>query len=225
MLMLLLFDVDGTLITEGDDCHLAAVLSAIEAVYRIAVPAADAVLPDSKTDLQIAREIIAARGCPPDLFWAGAGEFCAAAAAEYARTCPDLSGRVLDGIPGLLADLATRPGVRLGLLSGGICKIALTKLAAAGLAGFFSPVTGAFGCESDDRAALPPAALARAGYGALRTLIIGDTPRDITCAHTSRIRCVAVATGGYGASALHAADRIARSTAELRAALNAELAR
>ena len=67
----------------------------------------------------------------------------------------------------------------------------------------------------------------RAGDGARtrreRTLIIGDTPRDIACAHADGIRCVAVTTGRYDAGQLTAADQIAVDTAQLAAILNLEI--
>jgi phosphoglycolate phosphatase-like HAD superfamily hydrolase len=36
--------------------------------------------------------------------------------------------------------------------------------------------------------------------------VIGDTPRDIACAHADDLRCVAVTTGTYAASELSGAD-------------------
>jgi phosphoglycolate phosphatase-like HAD superfamily hydrolase len=38
-----------------------------------------------------------------------------------------------------------------------------------------------------------------------RTLIIGDTPKDIACAHAIGARCLAVATGHFTAEQLNAA--------------------
>jgi phosphoglycolate phosphatase-like HAD superfamily hydrolase len=74
---------------------------------------------------------------------------------------------------------------------------------------------------------LPPIARRRAGEAAglgsswprERTLVIGDTPRDIACAHADGVRCVAVTTGPHAEADLTAADWVARSSAELRAEL------
>jgi phosphoglycolate phosphatase-like HAD superfamily hydrolase len=49
-----------------------------------------------------------------------------------------------------------------------------------------------------------------------RTIVIGDTPRDIACARADGLRCVAVATGPFEADQLDGADAVARDAAELR---------
>ena len=61
----------------------------------------------------------------------------------------------------------------------------------------------------------------RAGtsYPRDRTILIGDTPRDIACARADGVRCVAVCTGPYGAAELTAADAVARDADELREAI------
>ncbi|MGZ4229123.1 MAG: HAD hydrolase-like protein [Solirubrobacteraceae bacterium] len=51
--------------------------------------------------------------------------------------------------------------------------------------------------------------------------MVGDTPRDIACAHADGLRCVAVATGPYGVDELSAADAVASDARELLAALQA----
>jgi phosphoglycolate phosphatase-like HAD superfamily hydrolase len=42
-----------------------------------------------------------------------------------------------------------------------------------------------------------------------RTVVIGDTPRDIACARADRVRVVAVATGPFAIEALADADAVA----------------
>lgn len=228
--VLLLFDIDGTLVEPGASrSHLAAVHAAIRDVYGMPDPAAAGIRASGKTDLRIAAEILAAGGYTHEHFRLHADRYCAAAAAQYETRCPtDLSGYVIDGIPALLAGLAARTDVRLGLLTGNIRKIALRKLDAAGLAGFFSPVVGSWGCDAEDRIQLAPIARARAGAGDVshpreRTMIIGDTPGDIACAHADRIRCAAVTTGRYTADQLTAADSIAHDATELSAIIALEL--
>jgi phosphoglycolate phosphatase-like HAD superfamily hydrolase len=54
--------------------------------------------------------------------------------------------------------------------------------------------------------------------------VIGDTPRDIACAHADGLRCLAVATGPIPASELRDADAVAADTGELRALLEQLLA-
>ena len=54
-------------------------------------------------------------------------------------------------------------------------------------------------------------------YTPERTLIIGDTPKDIACAHAIGARCLAVATGSFSASELEkaGADWVLGSLREL----------
>lgn len=228
--VLLLFDIDGTLVKpEASRSHLAAVHAAIRDVWGMPDPAAAGIRASGKTDLQIAAEILAAGGYTRAQFLDSASRYCAAAAACYETGCPaDLSGYVIDGITDLLDGLAARPGLRLGLLTGNIRQIALRKLAAAGLARYFTPAIGSWGCDAEDRSDLAPIARARAGDGGPphprdRTMIIGDTPADIACARADRIRCAAVATGRYTAAQLTAADYVAGDAAELDAILNLAL--
>ena len=67
---------------------------------------------------------------------------------------------------------------------------------------------------------LPAIARRRAGgdgepWPRERTLLIGDTPRDIACARADGVRVIAIATGPHGAGELTSADAVARDTREL----------
>ena len=73
---------------------------------------------------------------------------------------------------------------------------------------------------------LPGLARRRAGavghpWPVERTVVIGDTPRDILCARADGVRCAAVATGRYSVDELADADAVAPSLAELGPALEA----
>ena len=228
---LLLFDVDSTLITAGAcRAHISAVYGALRTVYGVPDPAAAGLRFSGMTDLGIAERILTALGYPGGHFRERSVNFCREAVRQHATLCPDdLTGYVIPGIPELLSGLRARQDVRLGLLTGGIREIALLKLARAGLAGYFTtPAVGAYGCDAEDRLALPPIARSRAGTDASphpqqRTRIIGDTPRDIACAHADGITCIAVTTGRYNASQLADADLIAHDTTQLGAILSHEL--
>jgi phosphoglycolate phosphatase-like HAD superfamily hydrolase len=50
-------------------------------------------------------------------------------------------------------------------------------------------------------------------------VVIGDTPRDIACAHADGVRCLAVATGPFSRDQLTGADAVLAGTPELREAL------
>jgi phosphoglycolate phosphatase-like HAD superfamily hydrolase len=133
--------------------------------------------------------------------------------ANYERLVPDdLSGFVAPGVPELLAALAARPGdFRLALVTGNLEPIAHLKLARAGIGSYFARGQGGFGSDAEEREALPAIARARAAdppWPRERTVVIGDTPRDIACARADRVRVAAVTTGHFGAEALAEADAV-----------------
>lgn len=229
--MLLLFDVDGTLVSGATEAHKDALHEALVAVHGIdpASLARPVVKPAGRTDPEIARLILLGAGVSAAQIDERADRLRERACRAYARLCPDdLSGTVLGGIPELLTSLRSRDDVKLGLLTGNYEPIARLKLARAGLGQFFAAGQGAFGSDSEDRAALPAIARRRAGepgrpYARTRTVVIGDTPRDIACARADEVGCIAVATGPHRADELSAADAVVADAAELRTALEALL--
>ena len=121
---------------------------------------------------------------------------------EYERLCPDdLSAKVAPGMVELLEELAARPDeFRLALVTGNLEPVARIKLAAAGIGHYFEPGQGGFGSDDEDRGRLPAIARGRASsppWSRERTVVIGDTPRDIHCARVDEVRVAAVATGPY----------------------------
>jgi phosphoglycolate phosphatase len=141
-----------------------------------------------------------------------------ACARVYAEICPpDLSSHVVPGMPPVLDWAAGRNGTTLGLVTGNFEPVGRLKLARAGLGPWFASAPGAFGSDSEDRAALPAIARRRAGHASrAETIVIGDTPRDVACAQADGVRCVAVTTGQYGPEELAGADALARDASELR---------
>ncbi|MGA2927070.1 MAG: haloacid dehalogenase-like hydrolase [Solirubrobacteraceae bacterium] len=231
--VLLLFDIDGTLVGGATDAHRAALDEALLEVHRIDPHkhAGRGLNPAGRSDGEIVRAILLDAGIAPERIDELAGEVRDCASQAYARLCPlDLTGFVLAGVPALLGELSARAGVKLGLVTGNYESIARLKLARAGLGKHFPSGQGAFGSDSEDRAALPKIARRRAGarghpYPCERTIVIGDTPLDIACARADGVRCVAVATGQYGAAELTGADAVAIDAAGLRDALVAALGR
>ena len=219
--MLLLFDVDGTLLLKATAAHAAAVHEALREVYGIGDLSAVRVEAAGRTDYEIGRAICLQLGISADRFDAGREDFRIACVAAYARLCPeDLSEFVAPGVTDVLEALARRDGTRLALLTGNLEPIARLKLARAGLGRFFEPGQGGFGSDHEDRTELPAIARRRAGhYPRAKTVVIGDTPRDIACARADGVRCIAVATGPYGPDDLADADVVLRSAHELLDAL------
>jgi len=134
-----------------------------------------------------------------------------ATAAEYERLCPrDLSACVAPGVAEALAALAREPErYRLALVTGNLEPVARRKLAAAGIGHHFAAGQGGFGSDAERRGELPAIARARAGgWPRERTVVIGDTPRDIACARVDGVRVIAVATEAYSAEELADADAV-----------------
>ena len=223
--MLLLFDIDGTLLLRAADAHRDAMFEALERVHGIETPDEHGIPVAGRTDPEIARAILLRAGIGAeriDALWPEVRESIVEA---YARLCPaDLREFVAPGVDELLDRLSRRDDVRLALLTGNLEPIGRLKIKRAGLGDFFPPGQGAFGSDDEDRAALPAIARARAGVGGSdhpreRTVVIGDTPRDIACARADGVRCIAVTTGRYGAAELTEADAVARDAGELEGAL------
>jgi phosphoglycolate phosphatase-like HAD superfamily hydrolase len=162
-----------------------------------------------RTDAAILRDLVTAAGGEDfDARWP---EVAAEALRAYEELCPpDLSDRVATGVPELLGALAARGDeFRLSLVTGNLEPIAHLKLGRAGIGHYFEAGQGGFGSDHASRAELPAIARARAGHWPReRTVVIGDTPRDIACARADDVRVVAVATGPFAIEALADADAV-----------------
>jgi phosphoglycolate phosphatase len=223
--VLLLFDIDGTLLSGATDAHARALHEAVQAVHGVDISRRPVTFsPAGRTDGEIARLLLLGAGVSAQRIDERADAVREASCRLYARLCPaDLSGTVLAGMPELLEWLSSIPGLRLSLLTGNFEPVARLKLSRAGLGRWFAAGQGAFGSDSEDRAALPAIARRRAGAGRSypreHTLVIGDTPRDIACARADGVRCAAVATGRFTVAELQDADIAVADARALRVAL------
>ena len=213
--VLLLFDIDGTLLLRASAQHAAALREALEVVYG-AVPNGR-VAAAGRTDTAIARDLAALAGVERERFDAGLEAFKAACARAFAARCPaTLDAHVAPGMRELLARLAARGDVRCSLVTGNYEAVARLKLERAGIGHHFAPGQGGFGSDAEYRNELPPIARARAGgYPREHTIVIGDTPLDIECARADGLRVFAVATGLYSADQLSDADAVVADAHEL----------
>jgi len=223
---LVLFDIDGTLLSGGpakDAFHLALV-----EVFGTAGPIQTWEF-SGKTDPQIARELLHEAGIQDAEIDAGLPKLWDRYLAEMERRLPDRPPRSLPGVPELLKALAGRGTVALALLTGNVAEGARLKLGAAGLGSWF-PV-GAFGSDRESRNDLPTIAVRRAWehwgfeFAARSVVVVGDTPRDVDCGQRHGARTVAVATGRFGEDALRetGADVVLPGLGETAAALEAIL--
>jgi phosphoglycolate phosphatase-like HAD superfamily hydrolase len=231
--VLLLFDIDGTLVSGATDAHRDAMHEALRVVHGID-PTRVMRRPlraAGRTDPEIARTILLDAGVSAERIDDRADDVREECCRAYARLCPqDLSDKVLPGVPELLTSLASRSDVTLALLTGNYECIARLKLARAGIGRRFPSGEGAYGSDDEDRAALPRIARRRAGplgspHPRDRTIVIGDTPRDIACARADGVRCIAVASGPFSEDELTGADCVAADTRGLGRLLDGELSR
>jgi phosphoglycolate phosphatase-like HAD superfamily hydrolase len=211
--MLYLFDIDGTLVDTGG-AGMAALNEATREIFGHEGPALDLA---GSTDLGIIA------GIHSHFEVEHTRESFDAYLEVYLKRLDwnlahgGFPGRVHDGVDELLAGLSAQPGSVVGLLTGNAAGGAAAKMRHFGLAGYFP--FGAYGCDHADRNRLGPIALERAAVHAGRsfspgeTWIIGDTPKDIACAHAIGARCLAVATGSYSAAQLaeFGADQVVES--------------
>ena len=230
--VLLLFDIDGTLLVGASRSHAEALLLALQDVYGVPGLSSDGVEAAGRTDLEIARLILLRHDVAAKRIDGGLMDVQHATVEHFAELCPaSLEPNLVPGIAPLLRSLAGRSGVILSLVTGNLEPVARLKLERAGLGALFDRRQGGFGSDSEDRTDLPAIARARAGddastpYPRERTLVIGDTPRDIACARADAVRCLAVTSGPFAAAELSAADGVARDARELGRLIDGELER
>jgi phosphoglycolate phosphatase-like HAD superfamily hydrolase len=204
----LLFDIDGTLLRVTGGVTRAAA-RAVSAVTGQSL-STEGVSFSGRTDPNIFRDLLRASGvAEPDLVL---DDVLAAYVEAAEETIRSGDVEILPGVRALLAALAERDDVILGLCTGNVEPVAYHKLRKADLDALFS--VGAFGSDHGDRAALPALALRRLEDWSGHTLspdqavIVGDTQKDIACARAAGSRVVAVCTGRYGRDDLqpHAPD-------------------
>lgn len=195
MFRLVLFDIDGTLIST-DGAGVKAFAQVCDEVF--ALPGATSNFTFAgRTDLALVREIFAANNIDPSE--ENVHKFQAAYLERLPALMPAESREPLPGVRQWLADLAAMdPAPELGLLTGNLQQGAEIKLSHYGLWDSFQ--WGAFGGESIDRNAVARVALAEgqkriAELSPEEVLVIGDTPRDIECARSIGAKVLAVATG------------------------------
>jgi phosphoglycolate phosphatase len=219
--VLLLFDIDGTLLLKASREHVLALHAALRRIHGLQELPTGKIEAAGRTDLAIARSILTLAGVSAEQIDDRARDVAMMACEEYQVLCPkDLTDRVAPGVPEVLETLAARDDVQLALLTGNLECVARLKLERAGLARYFERGQGAFGSDSEDRSDLSEIARRRAGdHPRERTVVIGDTPRDIACARADDVHCIAIATGPFRASDLHGADVVIDMAREIPAAL------
>ena len=198
---LILFDIDGTLIDSGGagtrslDLALKELFSIDNAFQGISMA--------GKTDTQIIKEGLLKHGISVN----GNIDAVITAYLKYLRKEINNDRKhVNPGIYNLLNTLSFMKDIGSGLLSGNLESGARIKLEPFKLNDYFP--TGAFGSDDEDRNNLLPVAVKRFEELFRRKIeidnciVVGDTPRDVECAHIYGAMCIGVATGPYSFDAL-----------------------
>ena len=201
---LVLFDIDGTLISDGGAAR-AAYHDALRDVYGYA---GDLVRYDfsGRTDPQITEMVLTDAGFSRAQIAERIDDLWRRYLAGLERNATRDRVRVLPGIHELLAVLASRTDVMLALLTGNVEQGARLKLGAANLNHYFP--FGAFGSDSGKREELPPIAVERAqrmnGHRFLKrdVVIIGDSIYDVRCGVPHEATTIAIASGKTAAEML-----------------------
>jgi|SRR5215510_14534596 len=203
-----LFDIDGTLIKTVRRGEYRALIHAMLVEIFGTCGRINEVDFAGKTDLAIYREALECEG-----FTIGQiRELLPVIEAATVEILGHLSStgevfQLCPGVRGLLEALSADPRFLPSLLTGNVEKLAEAKLRVAGIWHYFRG-RGAFGSDDEERDHLPAIASQRINDHlgiALppdRFIIVGDTPRDISCARHFGARAVAVASG------MHTVDQL-----------------
>ncbi len=206
---LVLFDIDGTLITSRG-AGRRAMRVAFERVFGTA-GGIDQYDLRGRTDTRIVHDVMGAEGWEPARVTERLDDFFEAYLGGLVAEIGDGQGVVtLPGVAAVVERLAGSSDVVLGLVTGNIEEGARIKLQPTGLWPRFR--VGAYGSDHMDRRRLPSLAARRAHallgreFPPAEVVVIGDTPHDVDCARACGAVAVAVATGQYPREAL-LADR------------------
>ena len=206
MRRLVLFDIDGTLITDQGAAR-QAFGSALERVfdYRGELSRYDF---SGRTDPQIAFMILRDAGWHDDDIDALLPQLWSLYLADLAKSATTDRVKTLPGIRTLLQALEAERHVTLALLTGNIEPGARLKLGGAQLNEYFP--FGAFGSDSAKREELPPIAVERASqidgyrFAGRDVVIIGDSIYDVRCGVPHDATTIAIASGKTSAERLRA---------------------
>jgi phosphoglycolate phosphatase len=205
---LLLFDIDGTLLLSGG-AGIRAMTRAFEEVFGVRDGFAGSDVA-GRTDRFILSNALISAGVPdtPEQHHLFREAYVPLLREEIVKPATGRYG-LMPGIQALLDHLRDQGSVHFALLTGNYEPAAYVKLGHFGIERFFG--WGAFGEESTERDELARIALRRAETRGLpaaareQSVVIGDTPHDVTCARAIGARVLAVATGNFSEEDLRAA--------------------
>ncbi|MGH2949095.1 MAG: HAD family hydrolase [Solirubrobacteraceae bacterium] len=203
---ILLFDIDGTLVSTGG-AGAVAWKRAFDELYGIPADIGeytDAGMTDPDVGARTFEAVLHRKPTPQEL-----AQVIQRRLEHLPEAVAESAGyKVLPGVPERLRQLS-RAGHLLGIITGNGDGAAHIKLARGDLNRWFT--FGAYAGAGVDRAGIVRQAVGRGeamlGCDVPNTeiYVIGDTPRDIEAAHAVHCTAIAVATGHYDAAALREA--------------------
>ncbi len=202
--MLILFDIDGTLIDSGE-AGTRSLNLAFKELFSIDNAFRDISMA-GKTDVQIMKEGLMRHGISID---GNLSLIIESYLKNLRREINNPWRHLKPGIKELLDRLSNLKEIHLGLLTGNLEEGARIKLEPFGINRYF--LTGAFGSDHEDRNCLLPIAIERfkrltgREYRPSQCIVVGDTPRDIYCSKPFGARAIGVATGPYSSKDLREA--------------------
>lgn len=200
---IIFFDIDGTLLLTGGAGQKALGRSLTQE-FQVNFPF-EGVLTAGRTDRGITDEIFERYGLENTA--ESRQRFRTAYLQQLPQSLNDAPGVLLPQVRELIEELANIDNIVLSILTGNYEEAAWIKLRHYKLDAFFS--FGGFGDHHPARDDVARNALASAeshlGYelDGKDTMVIGDTPADITCARAIGAKAVGVATGSYKSAQLH----------------------
>ncbi|HYI00717.1 HAD family hydrolase [Hyalangium sp.] len=201
----LLFDIDGTLVTTGG-AGRRAISRAFEKLHG-RLDACESFSLSGMTDRAIVRQALGLIGveASPEAIDGVIDCYLSFLDEEVKRT-EDHHYFVHAGMREAVAEARSRSGVAVGLGTGNVRSGARVKLERVGLYDQFG--FGGFGCDHEDRVELirhgarSGAQLLNVPLETCRVVVIGDTPKDVSAAKGIGAVCIGVGTGQFTPQAL-----------------------
>ncbi|MCP4675319.1 MAG: HAD family hydrolase [Deltaproteobacteria bacterium] len=190
---IVLFDIDGTLITGPDKGPSAGFLSMSAALLKVTGKDGRFMSVDfaGRTDVQIARALLVASGEPSPT-----RDRVADVVDRYVGFLPEnmkTTPYSVLGSPRRAVARLREEGAMVALGTGNVRVGGELKLENAGIFDLFDMDKGGYGDDGDTRADLLRAGVLRCSpTGSLPVIIVGDTPHDVSAAHEIGAKCVGV---------------------------------
>lgn len=202
MQKLLLFDIDGTLLSRsrGHAEAFAVAFSKVHGLYASIYM----VKYQGRTDKQLIREVLLQAGVPNHDIDNKMPEFLKVMYDYFDAIQQHVRSEAVAGVPETIKLLANK-GYLLGLATGNLERFAHAKLASVGIDTYFR--LGGFGSDAEKRPDLVRKAMLiaqkRFGFNdPNETYLFGDAPEDMEAAASNGIKAIGVTTGVYRDSEL-----------------------